>query len=159
MMQQNSSPDCRFHTNQPRKFTKTFSQLLKCTKRFSLQTSANLQHDDYWERIFPWTPTQRMTSRGCGGKKKNSISTASTYHRTSLLSSWNGRSGGTSALDNSHFMAGFSSRSHTKVWPCFLPSPTQDVVSRVSLHVETRERAASTNKVALLYYGCHGVVG
>lgn len=70
MMQQNSSPDCRFHTNQPRKFTKTFSQLLKCTKRFSLQTSANLQHDDYWERIFPWTPTQRMTSRGCGGKKK-----------------------------------------------------------------------------------------
>lgn len=46
-----------------------------------------------------------------------------------------------------------------KAWPCFLPSPTQDVMSYVSLHMETQVHAVSTNKVALLYYDCQGVVG
>lgn len=84
-MQQNSSPDCRFHTNQPRKFTKRFSQLLKCTKRFSLQASANLQHDHYWEESFLGHQYKEWL-QGVWGKKI--IRVASTYYKTSLLSSW-----------------------------------------------------------------------
>lgn len=42
-MQQSSSPDSRININQPGKYNKKFPQLLKPSKRFSLQATSNLE--------------------------------------------------------------------------------------------------------------------
>lgn len=154
-MQQNSSPDCRFHTNQPRKFTKTFSQLLKRTKSFLYRpllicsmtiTGKNLSLDTNTKNDF----------KGCGEKKTLFAQPAPTTKPLTLAHECRIRS---------HLCTGqqplygrFSKSESMKVQPCFLPSPTQDTMVYISLHMETRVHAVSTNK-ALLYYDCHGVVG
>lgn len=84
-MQQNSSPDCRFHTNQPRKFTKTFSQLLKRTKSFLYRPLLICSMTIIGKNLSLDTNTKN-DFKGCG-EKKNIICVASTYYKTSNLSS------------------------------------------------------------------------
>lgn len=67
-MQQNSSPDCRFHTNQPRKFTKTFSQLLKRTKSFLYRPLLICSMTIIGKNLSLDTNTKN-DFKGCGEKK------------------------------------------------------------------------------------------
>lgn len=66
-MQQSSSPDSRIHINQPEKHNKKFPQLLKPSKRFSLQATANLQ-PGWWflGKNLSFNPNSRNGFGECG---------------------------------------------------------------------------------------------